>query len=101
MEQKPLCFNIKAPELSNVSIAIEMPWSKRIFTGSYGSIVHQSYGQTNFGPDRSAMTWEVTVISTTWKIFFQTWQICNYLLHRPDSTEHQQIQTQRMHRHPP
>ena len=52
--------------------------------------MHLYYRRLNLPPHNNGTTWEVRLISSTWQIFFTTWQARNGLLHGADDTENQQ-----------
>jgi len=59
----------------------------------WGQLVNKYYQQMNLGDRRNQCVWETQIIRSTWRIFFDTWQARNELLHGADKTENQQIKT--------
>jgi len=74
----------------------EIGWDEFLrgrISSDWGELVQTYYQQMNLGDRRNKMTWETQIIRTTWRIFFDTWQIRNELLHGADKSENQQIKT--------
>ena len=83
-----------APIREAFELQCEIGWDEFLrgrIASRWGSIMHSYYRRRNLPAHRNGMAWTVRVISSTWQIFFNTWQTRNGLLHGPTDAENRQI----------
>ena len=83
-----------APIQAAFELQCEIGWDEFLrgrICSQWGTIMQSYYRRMNLPPHRNGMAWEVRVISSTWQIFFNTWQTRNGLLHGATDNENRQI----------